>query len=426
MHKLFKRGASAVLCLLMMMSLVSTALAVEEDTTIPMLDSNQLKSEWKVDQDYTLADPAPWNLSELKQVVDVKDPRSVAAYWVWAVCRLADNYDDGMAMMKYLFADIEPYGRGYTEGGMSGKAGWDTYFNERLKSPDYKWLVRAYFEGATKDNGMVPARPLTIELYYNNTNTETINAQSLEQLGRLNIVYWVQSHAGGNQVNLTVSKFDGSDRWYITSGTSSTALYYDQRSAMNSSQLAQAGSAQGDTSTQAEHNAKYNPAAANPFVDVKNGDYYYDAVLWAYGANPQVTKGIDDTHFGPTQTVTRGQCVTFLWRAKGCPEPSSTTNRFVDINSSEYWYKPILWAVEKNITKGVNDDHFNPYGTLSTKHIVTFLYRTMGIGPDGYDDGQAAIWANNNGLLSGTGLTVDAGVDCPRGGVVTILYRVLN
>jgi len=66
----------------------------------------------------------------------VQDPRSVAAYWVWAVNRLVDDYSGGMAMMKYLFADIEPYGRGFTEGGVSGRAGWDTYFNERLTSDD--------------------------------------------------------------------------------------------------------------------------------------------------------------------------------------------------------------------------------------------------------------------------------------------------
>ena len=56
-------------------------------------------------------------------------------------------------MMKYLFADIEPYGSGFTEGGMSGKAGWDTYFNDRLKDGDYKWLPRAYFEGAQGEIG---------------------------------------------------------------------------------------------------------------------------------------------------------------------------------------------------------------------------------------------------------------------------------
>ena len=62
-----------------------------------MSEWKKLKAEWMKDQVFTLADPAPWDLEELKQVVDVTDPRSVAAYWVWSVCRLVDDYDDGMA-----------------------------------------------------------------------------------------------------------------------------------------------------------------------------------------------------------------------------------------------------------------------------------------------------------------------------------------
>ncbi|MCR5733119.1 MAG: hypothetical protein K6G22_00810 [Lachnospiraceae bacterium] len=186
------------------------------------------KNEWLSDQDYVLDDPAPENLKELKEAVDVTDPRSVAAYYVWSVNMLTKNYDDGMAMMKYLFADIEPNGRGYTEGGVSGKTGWASFFNDRLKDKNYSWLPQAYFEGGSRKNNFEPDTPVTIELYYNNTNTETINEQTFDSLGRLNIVYWVKSHAAGNQVNITLSRFEGTDRWYVTSGTSSTALFYQQ------------------------------------------------------------------------------------------------------------------------------------------------------------------------------------------------------
>ena len=174
----------------------------------------------------------PDNLDELKKSVDVTDPGSVAAYWVYAVTALTADYDTGMSMMKYLFADIEPFGRGFIEGGGTGRAGWDTYFNERLRDDDYRWLPRAYFVGATADNGFNPPEPLAVELHYNDTNTNTINAQSLSQLGRLNIVYWVKSNAAGFKVNITLSKFDGSSRWYVTSGTSSSGLFYDQRAGL--------------------------------------------------------------------------------------------------------------------------------------------------------------------------------------------------
>ncbi len=189
----------------------------------------ELKSAWQSDQEVALSNPAPQNLAELKAAVDVTDPRSVLAYFVYAVYLLTENYEDGMAMMKYLFADIEPFGRGFTEGGLSGKAGWDTYFNERLKDSNYSWLPRAYFSGnSTRADKFVIESPVKIGLHYNDPNTNTLNSQSLSQLGRLNIVYWVQSRAAGNKVNITVSRFEGSERWYVTSGSSSAGLFYMQ------------------------------------------------------------------------------------------------------------------------------------------------------------------------------------------------------
>ena len=162
----------------------------------------------------------------------------------------------------------------------------------------------------------------------------------------------------------------------------------------------------------------------NPFVDVFASDYYYDAVLWAYYASPQITNGMDETHFGPNITVTRAHCVTFLWRAAGCPEPTSSYNHFVDVPAGEYYYKPVLWAVEKGITKGIADDVFAPNDTLTTQHIVTFLYRSMNPGKDGWD-GEAAQWACQSyaGKPFGVDIEVNNWTDCPRRDVVVFLYR---
>lgn len=193
--------------------------------------AGELLAQWKADRVITLSSE-PESLEQLKAAVDVTDPGSVAAYWVYAVTCLTADYEIGMGMMKYLFADIEPFGRGFTEGGVSGKAGWDSYMNERLKSDDYRWLPRAYFVGAAASNGFNPTRPLSVALSFNAPNTETVNAQSVKQLGRLNIVYYVTSNAAGNKVNLTLSKFDGSDRWYVTNGTASSGLFYDQRAGL--------------------------------------------------------------------------------------------------------------------------------------------------------------------------------------------------
>ena len=194
-------------------------------------ETGTLDPAWTGDRTIILED-TPKDAEELKRAVDISDPGSVAAYFVYAVTFLAADQDAGMEMMKYLFADIEPFGKGFTEGGKSGRAGWDPYFNERLRSDEYRWLPRAYFAGAEAGNGFNPPLPLKVQLHYNEQNTSAANAQSAQQLGRINIVYWVTSNAAGNKVNITLSRFEGSDRWYVTSGASSSALYYDQRSAL--------------------------------------------------------------------------------------------------------------------------------------------------------------------------------------------------
>ena len=215
--------------------------------------TDSLPAEWKTDREIVLEDPAPWNQAELMQAVDVTDPGSVAAYWVWSVNRLTENYDDGMEMMKYLFADIEVFGRGFTEGGLSGKAGWDSYFNDRLTGPYYYWLPRSFFEGASLENGLDPSRPITVYLHYNAPNTDTVNKQQLESCGRISIVFWVQSHAAGNQVNIHVTRFANSSRWYVTSSASYGGLFYNQMGPITQDQQNLIWSIPNDRSAEVEH-----------------------------------------------------------------------------------------------------------------------------------------------------------------------------
>jgi len=94
------------------------------------------------------------------------------------------------------------------------------------------------------------------------------------------------------------------------------------------------------------------------------------------------------------------------------------------VKESDYFYEAVLWAVENGITLGTSATVFSPKNTCSTAHMITFLYRTLGIGSDGwYKD--AAAWAQNEGLLTGTGANVVPGENCPRANVVTFLYRKL-
>ncbi len=114
----------------------------------------------------------------------------------------------------------------------------------------------------------------------------------------------------------------------------------------------------------------------NPFTDVKPGRYYYKAVLWAYEKG--ITSGATETSFAPNEVCTRAQVVTFLWVSAGRPEPVSTTCPFTDVRPGRYYYKAVLWALENGITSGTSETTFGPKGNCTRAQVVTFLYKEFG------------------------------------------------
>ena len=124
------------------------------------------------------------------------------------------------------------------------------------------------------------------------------------------------------------------------------------------------------------HRAAQNPeptSANNPFTDVKTSDFFYKPVLWA--VENSITSGISATQFGSYHNCNRAAVVTFLWRAAGSPEPVSTANPFTDVKTTDFFYKPVLWAVENNITAGLTATTFGPTAECNRAQVVTFLYR---------------------------------------------------
>jgi len=110
----------------------------------------------------------------------------------------------------------------------------------------------------------------------------------------------------------------------------------------------------------------------------------------------------------------------------GQPEPEDTQCPFNDVNAGDYFYDPVLWAVENGITDGTSDTTFSPADTLTRAHIITFIWRTAGWPNDNgselwYTD--AVNWAQKEDLLSGTARAFAPGDPCPRADVVTYLYR---
>ena len=169
----------------------------------------------------------------------------------------------------------------------------------------------------------------------------------------------------------------------------------------------------------------------NFFYDVPNDAFFYEAVKWAVKSG--VTNGLSDTMFGPYESCTRAQIVTFLWRAAGSPEPK-TASSFTDVSASAYYAKAVAWAVENGITNGMTETTFAPDATCTRGQSVTFLHRALkgtasgsanftDVKPDAFY-ADAVSWAVKNDVTNGTSnTTFSPNADCTRAEIVTFLYR---
>ena len=115
--------------------------------------------------------------------------------------------------------------------------------------------------------------------------------------------------------------------------------------------------------------------ASNPFSDVHPDAYYHDAVLWAYEQG--ITVGTGPATFSPDAGCTRAQVVTFLHRARGLPAASVSQNPFWDVPNGMYYYNAVMWAVGKGVTTGTSASTFSPDTVCTRGQIVTFLYRDL-------------------------------------------------
>ncbi len=171
------------------------------------------------------------------------------------------------------------------------------------------------------------------------------------------------------------------------------------------------------------------------FEDVPKTAYYYEPIQWA--VTEGITTGTSDTAFSPEMACTRAQIVTFLYRAFGSPEPVSEENPFADVKESAYYYKAVLWAVEQGITNGTGEGQFSPEETCTRGQVATFLYRACG-SPEGNRENQFSdvnsgqyyyepvLWAVAEGITNGTGDgNFSPEETCTRGQIVTFLYRTL-
>lgn len=176
--------------------------------------------------------------------------------------------------------------------------------------------------------------------------------------------------------------------------------------------------------------------AAHSFSDVSASDWFYQPVMWA--VEKGITGGIGNGQFGPNNKCTREQVVTFLWAAAGKPNPASYDNPFEDVSDSDWFYKPVLWAVEQGITEGVTATRFGTGQTCTRAQVATFLWAVEGkpsaASGSSFTDVsagdwyyKAVTWAVSRGITSGIGGgQFGPNNHCTRAQIATFLYKAVS
>ena len=122
-----------------------------------------------------------------------------------------------------------------------------------------------------------------------------------------------------------------------------------------------------------------------PFPDVTEGDWFYDAVRYAYETG--LMDGVGDNLFAPNSETTRAQLVTILYRLAGEPEPGGDSG-FSDVAAGTWYTDAVAWAAQNGIVNGVSDTEFAPGDDITREQLAAILYRYAAC--QGYDVSQRA------------------------------------
>ena len=173
------------------------------------------------------------------------------------------------------------------------------------------------------------------------------------------------------------------------------------------------------------------------FTDVKEGDWFYEAVQFA--VQYDMMNGTGSNRFQPDNLLSRSMIATILWRLEGSPTGSSA--HFTDVSGSMWYAEAVNWAAANGLVNGYGNSTFGPEDSITREQMAAILYRYAQF--KGYDDtvqgnlsdftdgGQtsdwaedAVVWAVNNGLLTGKGGSLlDAKGSATRAEAAAILMR---
>lgn len=231
-------------------------------------------------------------------------------------------------------------------------------------------------------------------------------------------------------------KIDGQQYYLVYNGPSDVRFDYNDPACREEYQMMYADTDQKIIDKIIYHVGSDDPDdSPSPFSDVFSDDYYKEAVEWA--VEQGIANGTGNGKFSPEAACTRAQIVTFLWRAAGSPEPTSGLSMFSDVKTNEYYEKAVRWAIEQGITNGTGNGKFSPEAACTRGQAVTFLWRAAGepsAGTAGFSDvcasdyyAPAVNWAVQNDVTAGTGNNrFSPNWKCTRAQIVTFLYRYAN
>ena len=185
------------------------------------------------------------------------------------------------------------------------------------------------------------------------------------------------------------------------------------------------GSSRREPDTKTDEKTEETPAAwVNPYTDVKEGDWYFDAVRFV--SEEKLFSGMTSTEFAPGVSLSRAMLVTVLFRREG--EPAAAAADFADVPADAWYAKAVAWAAANGIVKGVTDTEFEPDAPITREQLATLIYRYANYKKYAAKDGgkltftdtdrvsayavPALSWATANSVVTGRD---DGSVD-PQGG----------
>lgn len=280
------------------------------------------------------------------------------------------------------------------------------------EGPRSQIIVNAYVRPSSSSSSSRPSYSITIP---NKTENGSVNISSTSAKRGSTVTITVTPDAGYVLDKLTVTDKDGKE------------LSLTKKSDTEYTFVMPAGKVEITPSF-----VKQAEEPSRVFVDVKTGDYFYDAVQWA--VEKGITNGTSAETFSPEDPCTRAQIVTFLWRAAGSPVVNYAMD-LSDVAGDAYYAEAVRWALSEGITTGTSAHTFSPDATCTREQAVTFLWRAAGspavsgesafedVGADAYY-ARAVAWAAQNGVTNGISQALfGTGSDCTRAQIVTFLYR---